>query len=53
MAPIVGYQGALIREMPELSSTRPGRLLIHTPLKASVAREVVDLGASSRASTRT
>jgi Cof subfamily protein (haloacid dehalogenase superfamily) len=41
IAPIVGYQGALIREMPELASTRPGRLLIHTPLKASVAREVV------------
>ena len=41
IAPIVGYQGALIREMPELASTRPGRMLIHTPLKASIAREVV------------
>ncbi len=41
VAPIVGYQGALIREMPEPTSTRPGRMLIHTPLKASVAREVV------------
>lgn len=40
-APIVGYQGALIREMPAADSTRPGRLLVHTPLRASVAREVV------------
>lgn len=41
IAPIVGYQGALIREMPEITSSRPGRMLIHTPLKASIAREVV------------
>ncbi|MFL5649911.1 MAG: Cof-type HAD-IIB family hydrolase [Chloroflexota bacterium] len=41
VAPIVGYQGALIREMPAATSTRPGRMLIHTPLAASVAREVV------------
>ena len=41
VAPIVGYQGALIREMPDMTSTRPGRMLIHTPLKAAVAREVV------------
>lgn len=41
VAPIVGYQGALIREMPAATSTRPGRLLIHTPLAASVARDVV------------
>jgi Cof subfamily protein (haloacid dehalogenase superfamily) len=40
-APIVGYQGALIREMPTADSTRPGRLLVHTPLRAEVAREVV------------
>jgi Cof subfamily protein (haloacid dehalogenase superfamily) len=40
-SPIVGYQGALIREMPAIESTRPGRLLIHTPLPAAVAREVV------------
>ena len=39
--PVIGYQGALIREMPEASSTRPGRLLVHTPLRADVAREVV------------
>ncbi len=40
-APIIGYQGALIREMPAASSVRPGRLLVHTPLRAEVAREVV------------
>lgn len=40
-APIVGYQGALIREMPVAGSRRPGRLLVHTPLRAEVAREVV------------
>lgn len=39
--PIIGYQGALIREMPDPGSTRPGRLLVHTPLAADVAREVV------------
>ncbi len=39
--PIVGYQGALIREMPAEGSKRPGRLLVHTPLSAAVAREVV------------
>ena len=41
VAPIVGYQGALIREMPAADSRRPGRLLVHTPLSAVVAREVV------------
>lgn len=39
--PIIGYQGALIREMPAVGSTRPGKLLVHTPLSAPVAREVV------------
>jgi len=39
--PLVGYQGALIREMPAPGATRPGKLLIHTPLSAEVAREVV------------
>jgi hypothetical protein len=39
--PVVGYQGALIREMPAAGSKRPGRLLVHTPLPAAVAREVV------------
>ncbi len=41
VAPLVGYQGALIREMPAPESTRPGRLLVHTPLAADVARDVV------------
>jgi Cof subfamily protein (haloacid dehalogenase superfamily) len=41
VAPLVGYQGALIREMPAADSVRPGRLLVHTPLRAEVAREVV------------
>ncbi len=41
VAPIVGYQGALIRDMPVATSTRPGRLLIHTPMSAAVARDVV------------
>src|SRR5262245_30870877 len=40
-APIVGYQGALIREMPAKGSTRLGKLLVHTPLRPEVAREVV------------
>lgn len=40
-APIVGYQGALIREMPVAGSTRLGKLLVHTPLRADTAREVI------------
>ncbi len=40
--PIVAYQGALIRAMPEPGGGRIGRLLVHTPLPASVAREAVD-----------
>ena len=39
--PVVGYQGGLIRAMPEEGSPRLGRLLMHTPLSADVAREVV------------
>ena len=39
--PLVGYQGALIRAMPAEGSTRPGKLLIHTPMPAAVAREVI------------
>jgi hypothetical protein len=39
--PIVGYQGGLIREMPPAGSTRIGRLLVHTPLAAATAREVL------------
>jgi Cof subfamily protein (haloacid dehalogenase superfamily) len=40
-SPIVGYQGALIREMPVPGSDRLGRLLVHTPMPAVVAREIV------------
>lgn len=40
--PIVGYQGGLIRAMPVDGSGRVGRLLVHTPVSAQVAREIVD-----------
>jgi Cof subfamily protein (haloacid dehalogenase superfamily) len=40
-APIVGYQGGLIREMPPAGSSRVGRLLVHTPLAAETARDVL------------
>ena len=40
-SPIVGYQGALIREMPAAGSDRLGRLLVHTPMPAETAREIV------------
>ncbi len=40
-APIVGYQGGLIRSMPEPGSRRLGRLLVHTPIRAETAREIV------------
>lgn len=41
-APVVGYQGALIRAMPEPGSTRLGRLLHHDPIRADVARDIVE-----------
>jgi len=41
-APVVGYQGGLIRAMPEPGSARLGRLLYHRPLAAGIAREVVE-----------
>jgi hypothetical protein len=40
--PIVGYQGGLIRAMPKDGSERLGRLLVHTPIRAQVAREIVE-----------
>jgi hydroxymethylpyrimidine pyrophosphatase-like HAD family hydrolase len=40
-SPVIGYQGALIREMPATGSDRLGRLLVHTPMPAAVAREIV------------
>ena len=39
--PLVGYQGGLIRSMPDPDSTRLGRLLKHTPIPAATAREIV------------
>jgi len=40
-APVVGYQGGLIREMPAPGSDRLGKLLFHLPLPADVARDGV------------
>ena len=40
-APVVGYQGGLIRSMPEIEG-RLGKLLRHSPLSAEVARDVID-----------
>ena len=40
-APIVGYQGAIIRAMPAADSKRLGKLFVHTPLPTDVAREIV------------
>jgi Cof subfamily protein (haloacid dehalogenase superfamily) len=39
--PIVGYQGGLIRAMPIPDTRRLGKLLLHTPLPADAAREIV------------
>jgi len=41
VAPVVGYQGGLIREMPAPGSRRLGKLLFHRPLPADVARDIV------------
>jgi len=40
--PLVGYQGGLIRSMPDPDSTRLGRLLKHTPIPAATAREIIE-----------
>jgi Cof subfamily protein (haloacid dehalogenase superfamily) len=39
--PIVAAQGAVIREMGRPGTRGPGRLLVHTPLAANVAREAL------------
>lgn len=39
--PVVGYQGGLIRAMPEPGSRRLGRLLIHTAIAPDAARRIV------------
>lgn len=38
--PVIGYQGALVRDMPARPD-RVGRLLLHRPLGASAARDAV------------
>lgn len=40
--PIVGYQGALIRAIPEPGDERLGRLLFHRPLAAAATREAIE-----------
>jgi Cof subfamily protein (haloacid dehalogenase superfamily) len=40
--PIVGYQGGLIRAMPQPDSRRLGKLLMHTPLPAEAARSILE-----------
>jgi Cof subfamily protein (haloacid dehalogenase superfamily) len=40
-APLVGYQGGLIRSIPEIGSRRLGKLLLHTPLPADAARRIL------------
>ena len=40
--PIVAYQGALIRAIPEPGDEHLGRLLFHRPLAAAATREVID-----------
>lgn len=40
--PIVAYQGALIRAIPELGDDHLGRLLLHRPLAAAATLEVIE-----------
>lgn len=40
--PLVGYQGALIRAMPEAENGRLGRLLVHRPLAVDATREAIE-----------
>lgn len=41
VAPVVGYQGGLIRAMPDPGSNRIGKLLYHRPIRAEVAQDIV------------
>jgi hypothetical protein len=41
VAPVVGYQGGLIRAMPEPGSKRIGKLLHHSPIGADTAQSIV------------
>ncbi len=47
-APVVGYQGGLIREMAPAGSRRLGKLLVHLPLPADVARDIVSWTMANR-----
>jgi Cof subfamily protein (haloacid dehalogenase superfamily) len=40
-APLIGLQGALVREMPASGSAGLGRLLLHRPLAADVAHDAI------------
>ena len=40
--PLVGFQGALIRAVPDPGFERLGRLLLHRPLAAAAAREAIE-----------
>jgi len=40
-APLVGYQGGLIRAIPEPDSHRLGKLLLHKPLPADAAQKIL------------
>jgi Cof subfamily protein (haloacid dehalogenase superfamily) len=40
-APLIGLQGALVREMPAQGDPRLGRLLMHRPLAPGVARDAL------------
>ena len=40
--PVVGYQGGLIRAMPDEGSTRLGKLMRHSPLPADAARDIIE-----------
>lgn len=40
-APLVGYQGGLIRAIPDPDSGRLGELLLHTPLRPDVAQRIL------------
>ncbi len=51
-APLVGYQGGLIRAIPEPDSPRLGKLLLHTPLRAE-SPGGSSPGPASAVSTRT
>ena len=47
-APVVGYQGGLIREMTPPGSRRLGKLLVHLPLPADVASDIVSWTMANR-----